>query len=109
MFCEEFQTTLLNEHFKVFDYHKNNSILFGELIWNFADFMTDQGKNNLLIFKVDVLFSTPPGMASVEAYSALMYEILSFNVVPKTYPKFAPIPNLWLLYSNKLAANPTKT
>ena len=28
MFCEEFQTTLLNEHFKVFDYHKNNSILF---------------------------------------------------------------------------------
>ena len=57
MFCEEFQTTLLNEHFKVFDYHKNNSILFGELIWNFADFMTDQGKNNLLIFKVDFLFN----------------------------------------------------
>ena len=43
MFCEEYQLGLLNEYFKVFDYFRNNSILFGELIWNFSDIMEDQG------------------------------------------------------------------
>ena len=50
MFCEEFQTSLLVEHHKVFDNFKNKSKLFGELVWNFADFMTDQGKYKYKLF-----------------------------------------------------------
>jgi beta-glucuronidase len=34
--------TLLTEYHKVFDYHRNNSVLFGELVWNFSDIMSDQ-------------------------------------------------------------------
>ena len=34
--------TLLTEYHKVFDYHRNNSVLFGELVWNFSDIMSDE-------------------------------------------------------------------
>ncbi|XP_071946566.1 beta-glucuronidase-like [Antedon mediterranea] len=41
MFSEEYQIDLLREYFKVFDEVKNE-FLVGEMIWNFADFMTVQ-------------------------------------------------------------------
>jgi hypothetical protein len=44
LFCEEYQISLFKEHHLVFDKYKNKSILYGELVWNFQDFMTDQGE-----------------------------------------------------------------
>ncbi|XP_066900942.1 beta-glucuronidase [Halyomorpha halys] len=44
IWSEEYQVELLSEHFKAFDTlrNKNNSFFIGEMIWNFADFKTDQ-------------------------------------------------------------------
>lgn len=44
IWSEEYQTTLLSEHFKAFDSLRNKSFFIGEMIWNFADFKTDQCK-----------------------------------------------------------------
>ncbi|XP_024121450.1 beta-glucuronidase isoform X2 [Oryzias melastigma] len=42
MFTEEYQKVVLQNYHKVFD-QKRAQYLIGELIWNFADFMTTQG------------------------------------------------------------------
>nr|XP_042713735.1 beta-glucuronidase isoform X3 [Chrysemys picta bellii] len=42
MFSEEYQKAVLKEYHSVFD-KKRKEYVIGELIWNFADFMTDQG------------------------------------------------------------------
>lgn len=42
MYTEDYQVQLFKEHFKVFDAMKPD-MLTGELVWNFADFMTKQG------------------------------------------------------------------
>ncbi|XP_054481647.1 beta-glucuronidase [Anoplopoma fimbria] len=42
MFTEEYQKMLLKSYHKVFD-QKRKQYVIGELIWNFADFMTSQG------------------------------------------------------------------
>ncbi|XP_039870624.1 beta-glucuronidase isoform X2 [Simochromis diagramma] len=42
MFTEEYQNALLQSYHDVFD-QKRNQYFIGELIWNFADFMTSQG------------------------------------------------------------------
>ncbi|XP_059084651.1 beta-glucuronidase-like [Tigriopus californicus] len=42
IFTEEYQTDLMRENFKAFDNTKEDGILIGEMIWNFADFMTVQ-------------------------------------------------------------------
>ena len=41
MFTEEFQTDFLKEYHKVFD-RLRQDFLVGEMVWNFADFMTVQ-------------------------------------------------------------------
>ncbi|XP_055514029.1 beta-glucuronidase [Leucoraja erinacea] len=41
MFTEEYQRAVMQEYFKIFD-EKRKDYLIGELIWNFADFMTAQ-------------------------------------------------------------------
>lgn len=41
MFTEEFQVEFLTEYHKVFDKLKKE-FLVGEMVWNFADFMTVQ-------------------------------------------------------------------
>uniref|UniRef100_A0A672SP99 Glucuronidase beta n=1 Tax=Sinocyclocheilus grahami TaxID=75366 RepID=A0A672SP99_SINGR len=41
MFTEEYQTTVLQNYHNVFD-QKRKEFVIGELIWNFADFMTAQ-------------------------------------------------------------------
>ncbi|CAG7674586.1 unnamed protein product [Allacma fusca] len=43
VFTEEYQTVMMKEHFKAFDYLRANGSFIGEHIWNFADFMTAQG------------------------------------------------------------------
>lgn len=43
MFSEDYQTELMMNHFDAFDYLKKQGYLIGEMIWNFADFMTGQG------------------------------------------------------------------
>ena len=40
IFTEEFQTDFMSEYFKSFDGATGSGGLIGELIWNFADFMT---------------------------------------------------------------------
>lgn len=42
IWSEEYQIELLSEHFKAFDTLRNKSFFIGEMIWNFADFKTDQ-------------------------------------------------------------------
>lgn len=42
IWSEEYQIELLSEHFKAFDNLRNKSFFIGEMIWNFADFKTDQ-------------------------------------------------------------------
>ncbi|KAF6206947.1 hypothetical protein GE061_018183 [Apolygus lucorum] len=42
IWSEEYQADLLSEHFKAFDSLRNKSFFIGEMIWNFADFKTDQ-------------------------------------------------------------------
>ncbi|KAK3508659.1 hypothetical protein QTP70_003106 [Hemibagrus guttatus] len=42
MFTEEYQKTVLQNYHRVFD-QKRKDFVVGELIWNFADFMTAQG------------------------------------------------------------------
>lgn len=43
MFTEEYQQALLREYHSVLD-KKRKEYVIGELIWNFADFMTNQGE-----------------------------------------------------------------
>lgn len=43
MFTEEYQQAMLREYHSVFD-KKRKEYVIGELIWNFADFMTNQGE-----------------------------------------------------------------
>lgn len=43
MFTEEYQKTVLQNYHDVFD-KKRKEFVIGELIWNFADFMTAQSK-----------------------------------------------------------------
>ena len=42
MFTEEYQNVALQSYHRVFD-QKRKQYVIGELIWNFADFMTAQG------------------------------------------------------------------
>lgn len=42
MFTEEYQNVVLQSYHNVFD-QKRKKYVVGELIWNFADFMTVQG------------------------------------------------------------------
>ncbi|KAF6206886.1 hypothetical protein GE061_018122, partial [Apolygus lucorum] len=42
IWSEEFQADLFAEHFKTFDKLRKKNFFIGELIWNFADFKTDQ-------------------------------------------------------------------
>lgn len=43
MFSEEYQQAMLREYHAVLD-KKRKEYVVGELIWNFADFMTNQGE-----------------------------------------------------------------
>jgi len=43
VFTEEFQVEFMSEYHKAFD-HMRPEFLVGEMVWNFADFMTSQGK-----------------------------------------------------------------
>ncbi|KFR13652.1 Beta-glucuronidase, partial [Opisthocomus hoazin] len=47
MFSEEYQKAMLREYHSGFD-KKRKEYLIGELIWNFADFMTNQGTTRVL-------------------------------------------------------------
>ncbi|ESO98158.1 hypothetical protein LOTGIDRAFT_180555 [Lottia gigantea] len=42
VFSEEYQVDFMSEYHKAFDRHRNDYFV-GELVWNFADFMTVQG------------------------------------------------------------------
>ena len=43
IFTEEYQSDFMMEYFKVFDTLRQE-FLVGEMVWNFADFMTQQRK-----------------------------------------------------------------
>ena len=45
MFTEDFQVDFLREHHHVFD-DLRKTYLSGEMVWNFADFMTGQSKTH---------------------------------------------------------------
>nr|AYV89220.1 beta-glucuronidase-like isoform X1 [Tetranychus evansi] len=47
MFSEDYQTECLMEWFDGFDQLRSDGFFVGEMIWNFADFMTTQGKTRV--------------------------------------------------------------
>lgn len=47
MFTEEYQKAVLHNYHKVFDQKRKESVVVGELIWNFADFLTAQGEKTI--------------------------------------------------------------
>lgn len=47
VFSEDYQAELVVQHFIAFDELRSKGLLFGEMIWNFADFMTDQTINRV--------------------------------------------------------------
>lgn len=49
MFTEEYQKEVLQNYHSVFD-QKRKQYVIGELIWNFADFMTAQGTTAAGVF-----------------------------------------------------------
>ena len=58
MFTEDYQVEFLREHHHVFD-DLSRSYLSGEMVWNFADFMTGQSECLgflLLIYVICYLF-----------------------------------------------------
>ncbi|XP_022164061.1 beta-glucuronidase [Myzus persicae] len=42
VWSEEYQVELMSEHFKAFDVLRSKNFFIGEMIWNFADFKTEQ-------------------------------------------------------------------
>ena len=44
MFSEEYQQELYKENFAGFDELRLKGYFIGEMVWNFADFMTKQGE-----------------------------------------------------------------
>ena len=44
MFSEEYQVDTIKQYFPIFDKYRK-SFFIGEMLWNFADFATIQGKN----------------------------------------------------------------
>jgi len=44
VWSEEYQVSLLSESFKAFDNLRKKGYFIGEMVWNFADFMTAQSK-----------------------------------------------------------------
>uniref|UniRef100_A0A2H8TWI1 Beta-glucuronidase n=1 Tax=Melanaphis sacchari TaxID=742174 RepID=A0A2H8TWI1_9HEMI len=42
VWSEEYQVELMSEHFKAFDTLRSKNFFIGEMIWNFADFKTEQ-------------------------------------------------------------------
>lgn len=47
MFSEEYQKALLQQYHVVLDEKRKNYVV-GELVWNFADFMTDQAPQRVM-------------------------------------------------------------
>ena len=43
MWSEEYQKELFEENFAAFDELREKGYFVGEMVWNFADFMTKQG------------------------------------------------------------------
>lgn len=58
MFSEEYQNVVLRKYHDVFD-QKRKQYVIGELIWNFADFMTAQGNKHSKRNKKHTRFSSP--------------------------------------------------
>ena len=52
VFTEDFQNDFLSEYHKVFD-KLRREFLVGEMVWNFADFMTVQGICIYLFFSAN--------------------------------------------------------
>lgn len=44
VWSEEYQMELMSEHFKAFDVLRSKQFFVGEMIWNFADFRTEQSE-----------------------------------------------------------------
>lgn len=56
MFSEDYQSELLIKHHRAFDQLRSQGWFIGEHIWNFADFMTAQGRFYIYIYTfIDIL------------------------------------------------------
>ncbi|XP_073995288.1 beta-glucuronidase-like isoform X2 [Rhodnius prolixus] len=94
IWSEEYQIELFSEHFKAFDNLRNKFFFIGEMIWNFADFKTNQaitrvGGNKKGIFTRE---RQPKGAATHvrKRYIRLAQEIDNFKFNEELEPYSAP-------------------
>ncbi|KAM9526020.1 beta-glucuronidase [Guaruba guarouba] len=91
MFSEEYQKAMLREYHSVFD-KKRKEYVIGELIWNFADFMTNQGTTRVLGNKKGIFTRQrqPKSAAFVlkERYWKIANESSCLPPVIKSHPLF---------------------
>lgn len=87
MFSEEYQKALLENYHLVFD-QKRKEYVVGELIWNFADFMTNQSPIRVIGNKKGIFTRQrqPKSAAFIlrERYWRIVSETMDHHSVPKT-------------------------
>ncbi|OXA64937.1 beta-glucuronidase isoform X2 [Folsomia candida] len=98
VFTEEFQIEYLKEHFKAFDALRQNGTLIGEMIWNFADFMTVQGITRIVGNRKGVFTRDRQPKASAHLLRT-RYHLLA-NELEK-YPLPTDLRNLIPIYGKK--------
>lgn len=57
VFTEDYQTELMMHHHEAFDILRKKNFFIGEHIWNFADFLTVQGKTHFIYKGHTIVFS----------------------------------------------------
>lgn len=89
VWSEEYMEKALSEHFKAFDNLRKKKFFIGEMIWNFADFMTDQGF--LYLFLLLIILTS----YSVKKSFILKCFMFSFLSLLHLQPKITRMRIMW--------------
>jgi len=99
VFTEEYQIEYLKEHFKAFDTLRKDGLLAGEMIWNFADFMTVQGITRIVGNRKGIFTRDRQPKASAHLLRT-RYHLLANET--EGYPMPSDLQNLLPVYGRKI-------
>jgi len=99
VFTEEYQLEMMKEHFKAFDFLRQNSTFIGEMIWNFADFMTAQGITRITGNRKGIFTRDRNPKASAH-YLRTRYHLLAAE--SDKYPVPEDIRNIYPIFTNNV-------
>ncbi len=90
LFTEEYQSDSMIEYFKAFDAARKQGHLVGEMIWNFADFMTKENVNRVVGNKKGIFTRNRQPKASAHLLKSRYWqlakqEMAKYNVTNKNY------------------------